>query len=161
MRGLASPAKAKARFKPRVDASPSQRPVVLDGPGPPKRCQATFHTRLTTSSTGIRLPPPSSAGGPNALTVYEMGEGAAVPNPAPTPEVEQPNPGPTPEVEEATPAATPEVEEPTAAPIPEVDEGKYEELGCAVDLTDGVRVRCSDAEPDTHGGDNCNASSTS
>jgi len=36
-----------------------------------------------------------------------------------------------------------EVVEPTPAPVPQVEEGEYQELGCAVDLADGVRVRDS------------------
>ena len=50
-----------------------------------------------------------------------------------------------------TPAPTPEVEEPTPAPTPEEEEGEYEELGCAADLTEGVRVRGSDGEPGAGG----------
>ena len=62
---------------------------------------------------------PSSAGGTNALTVYQIGDDVVAPTPAPTPEVE----------------------EPTPAPTTDVEEGEYGELGCAVDLTDDVRVR--------------------
>ena len=32
---------------------------------------------------------------------------------------------------------------PTPAPTPDAEEGDYGELGCAADLTDGVRVRSS------------------
>lgn len=52
-------------------------------------------------------------------------------------------PGPLPS---STPAPSPA---PMNAPTPDVEEPEHGELGCAVDLTTGVRVRDSDTEPET------------
>lgn len=118
-------------FKPRVNAPSSQRPVFHPNVATPH-----FITNSITSSTGVRLPCHSSPGGSSALTVYEIGDDVAA----------------------QTPAFNTEVEEPTPAPTPEVDEDEYEELGCAVDLTDGVRVRATGSQKQVVG-DNCNARS--
>ena len=109
-------------MKSRVIASPSEHPVFSDEPGPTKRFHVTLHTFFIICSTCVHSAPPSSAGGSNALTVYQIGDDVIAPTPAPTPEVEEPTPAPTPEAEEED----------------------YGELGCAADFTEGVRVRGSD-----------------
>jgi len=72
---------------------------------------------------------PSSAGGSNALTVYLVGDDLVGPTPAPTNDVGGPTPAPTPA--------------PSLAPTTDVEGPQYGELGCAEDLTTGVRVRHS------------------
>jgi len=77
-------------------------------------------------------------GGSNALTVYQVGDDVVGPTPAPTPAVGGPTPVPTPAPSPAPSFAS------TAVPTTDVNEPQYGELGCAADLTTGVRVRDSE-----------------